>query len=103
MSHELEMGIVEQVKDIVFAARKKIIDAKHIVTISQQALTEMGAEKTRATLGWSPEVNRKLVHILTGLLVFFTPFFFNSNKPLIWMAIIFIIVNSIAPLFLFPP
>ena len=51
------------------------------------------AEKTRTALGWSPEVNRKLVHILTGVLIFFTPFFFISNKPLILMALIFIGVN----------
>ena len=51
------------------------------------------AEKTRAALDWSPEVNRKLVHILTGILVFFTPFFFTSSSPLIWMAVIFIVVN----------
>ncbi len=53
------------------------------------------AEKTRTVLGWPPEVNRKLVHILTGILIFFTPFMFASNKSLIWMAIIFIIVNYI--------
>ncbi len=51
------------------------------------------AEKTRVALGWPPEVNRKLVHILTGVLIFFTPFFFQSNRPLIWMAVIFIVVN----------
>ena len=51
------------------------------------------AEKTRTTVGWSPEVNRKLVHILTGVLIFFTPFFFVSSKPLILMAVIFIGVN----------
>ena len=53
------------------------------------------AEKTRVALGWPPEVNRKLVHILTGVLIYFTPFFFVSNKPLIWMAVIFIVVNYI--------
>jgi uncharacterized protein (TIGR00297 family) len=53
------------------------------------------AEKLRTRMGWSAEVNRKLVHILTGILVFFTPFFFHSDSPLIWMAIIFIIVNYI--------
>ncbi len=53
------------------------------------------AEKTRSALRWSPEVTRKLVHILTGILVFFTPYFFISNRSLIWMAVIFIIVNYI--------
>ena len=51
------------------------------------------AEKTRSSLGWSPEVTRKLVHILTGILVFFTPFLFASGKPLVWMAVIFAVVN----------
>jgi len=51
------------------------------------------AEKTRVVLGWPPEVNRKLVHVLTGVLIFFTPFFFQSNRPLIWMAVLFIVVN----------
>ncbi len=51
------------------------------------------AEKTRKALRWSPEVNRKLVHILTGILILFSPFFFVSNKPLIWMAIFFTAVN----------
>ena len=53
------------------------------------------AEKSRTSLGWAPEVNRKLVHILTGILIFFTPYFFTSSRPLIWMAVIFIIVNAI--------
>jgi len=51
------------------------------------------AEKTRSALGWSPEVNRKLVHIMTGVLIFFAPLFFVSNRPLVWMAVIFIAVN----------
>jgi uncharacterized protein (TIGR00297 family) len=54
------------------------------------------AEWTRAKLGWSPEVNRKLVHILVGTLVFFTPFFFTSNRPLIWMAVLFILINYLS-------
>lgn len=51
------------------------------------------AEKTRSALGWPAEVNRKLVHIGTGLLIFFCAFLFESQIPLIWMAGIFIIVN----------
>jgi uncharacterized protein (TIGR00297 family) len=51
------------------------------------------AEKTRQRLGWSAEVNRKLVHVLTGILVFFCPFFFISSKPLVWMAALFIAVD----------
>jgi len=51
------------------------------------------AEKGRSKFGWPLEVNRKLVHILTGVLVFFTPFVFKSRAPLIWMGIIFVFVN----------
>ncbi len=51
------------------------------------------AEKTRQRLGWSAEVNRKLVHVLTGILVFFSPFFFVSNRPLAWLAVLFIAVD----------
>ena len=51
------------------------------------------AERTRRSFHKSAEVSRKLVHILTGILIFFTPFLFTSNRPLIWMAVVFIIVN----------
>ena len=51
------------------------------------------AEKTRSALNWSPEVTRKLVHICTGILLFFSPFFFSSNIPLLVMAVLFILFN----------
>lgn len=53
------------------------------------------AEKARSLLGWPAEVNRKLVHVGTGLLIFFCAFLFESNVPLIWMAIIFMLVNLV--------
>ena len=53
------------------------------------------AELARKHAGWSPEVNRKLVHVLTGVLIFFTPYIFESGKPLIWMAVLFIVVNAL--------
>ena len=52
------------------------------------------AEKTRIWLKWPAEVTRKLVHVLTGLLVFFSPFFFQKPAPLLWMGIVFIVVNT---------
>ncbi len=52
------------------------------------------AERIRHSLGWPTEVTRKLIHILTGVLIFFTPYFFVSDRPLIWMAILFIVINS---------
>ncbi len=51
------------------------------------------AEKARHSMGWQPEFNRKLVHILTGVLIMVAALFFESGRPLIWMAIIFIGVN----------
>ena len=53
------------------------------------------AEKARSALGWPAEVNRKLVHVGTGVLIFFCAFLFESNVPLIWMAIVFMIVNFV--------
>ncbi len=51
------------------------------------------SEKARSALGWSPEVTRKLVHVGTGVLIVFSPLFFTSVKPLLWMAVLFIAVN----------
>lgn len=51
------------------------------------------AEAARSRTRWSPEINRKLVHVLTGLCIFASPFFFRSGKPLLWMAVIFIAVD----------
>ncbi|MCD6115933.1 DUF92 domain-containing protein [bacterium] len=54
------------------------------------------AEFLRKTIGWSQEFNRKLVHILTGVLVFLSPLFFKYPAPLVILGIIFTIVNSVA-------
>ncbi|NOY76518.1 MAG: DUF92 domain-containing protein [Calditrichaeota bacterium] len=54
------------------------------------------AEKTRSALGWSPEVTRKFVHIATGIVVFFTPYIFRTNVPLIVLAGIFTIINAMS-------
>jgi len=54
------------------------------------------AEAVRKLLHWSPEVTRKLVHILVGVLVFFTPTLFTAALPAIIVALIFIGVNFAA-------
>ncbi len=54
------------------------------------------AELVRKALHWSPEVTRKLVHISTGVLIFFAPKIFNSGIPAILLAVIFITVNFTA-------
>jgi uncharacterized protein (TIGR00297 family) len=51
------------------------------------------AEIVRKFFGWSPEATRKLVHILVGVLVFFTPMLFTTALPVVILAIIFIVVN----------
>jgi uncharacterized protein (TIGR00297 family) len=51
------------------------------------------AEFMRRQFNGSPEVTRKLVHILTGLLIFFAPELFVSGIPAITLALIFIVVN----------
>ncbi|MBI5463321.1 MAG: DUF92 domain-containing protein [Ignavibacteriales bacterium] len=53
-------------------------------------------ESIRAVLRFSPEVTRKLVHVLTGILIFFTPKFFISALPPLLMAVVFIAVNGLA-------
>ncbi len=54
------------------------------------------AEKTRSALGWSPEVTRKFVHIATGIVVFFTPYIFRTNIPLLVLAGIFTVINALS-------
>ena len=54
------------------------------------------AELVRKALRWPPEVTRKLVHIATGVLIFFAPKIFDSGIPAILLAVIFIAVNFAA-------
>jgi uncharacterized protein (TIGR00297 family) len=54
------------------------------------------AEFLRNKFHGSPEITRKLVHILTGVLIFFAPSVFYSGIPAILLAVLFIIVNFVA-------
>jgi uncharacterized protein (TIGR00297 family) len=54
------------------------------------------ADRLRISLNWPGEFTRKLVHIATGVLVFFTPYLFTSPLPLIVLSLFFILVNSLA-------
>jgi uncharacterized protein (TIGR00297 family) len=54
------------------------------------------AEYLRKRFNGSPEITRKLVHILTGLLIFFAPELFVSGIPAVTLAVIFIVVNYAA-------
>lgn len=54
------------------------------------------SEIIRRTFSWSPEFNRKSVHIGVGVLAAFTPALFSVPLPPILLAILFIGVNGIA-------
>ncbi len=69
------------------------------VLLSGIALFIAAAELVRKKFNRSPEVTRKLVHILTGVLIYFAPQLFNSGIPAILLALIFIIVNFAAERF----
>lgn len=53
-------------------------------------------ESIRILLKWSPEATRKIVHIITGILVVTTPLFFKSKLPLIVISLIFASINFLA-------
>ena len=48
MAHELEMRVVQQVDDVVLGAGEEVVHADHVVTVAEQPLAEVGAEKTGA-------------------------------------------------------
>ena len=54
------------------------------------------AELLRHKFYGSPEITRKLVHILTGILIFFAPNVFSSGIPAILLAVAFSIINFLA-------
>ncbi len=54
------------------------------------------AEFLRYRFHGSPEITRKLVHILTGILIYFAPQVFYSGIPAILLAVTFICVNFVA-------
>jgi len=54
------------------------------------------AEFLRKRFNGSPEITRKLVHILTGVLIYFAPDLFTSGIPAIALAMVFISVNYTA-------
>jgi len=54
------------------------------------------SEILRHALKWSSETTRKIVHIMVGILMLFSPFLFESNAPPIVLAVIFVFVNFYA-------
>ncbi len=54
------------------------------------------AEIARNVLKLSPELSRKFVHVMVGILVSLAPFFLQSKTPVILLGVIFTILNHIA-------
>ena len=54
------------------------------------------AEIARTVLKLSPELSRKFVHVMVGILVPLAPFFLQSKTPVILLGVIFTILNYIA-------
>ncbi|MEW5799399.1 MAG: DUF92 domain-containing protein [Bacteroidota bacterium] len=54
------------------------------------------AELLRHIFNGSPEITRKLVHILTGVLIFFAPELFISGIPALLLSVSFIVINFAA-------
>jgi len=54
------------------------------------------AEVARKVFSLSPELSRKFVHVMVGVLVSLAPFFLTSSTPVILMGVIFTIINYIA-------
>ena len=48
VAHELEVGVVEQMQDVVLGAGEKVIEAEDIVAVGEQALAEVGTEEAGA-------------------------------------------------------
>lgn len=54
------------------------------------------AELIRRLFHWSPEATRKLVHIVVGIVVATTPFVLNSMWPMVFLGVLFTVVDFIA-------
>jgi len=54
------------------------------------------SEWVRHKLNWSEEFSRKLVHILVGVLMFFSPVLLVSSLPLVLIATFFTVLNLVA-------
>lgn len=54
------------------------------------------SEALRRWMNWSEEFNRKLVHILVGVLMFFIPILLQTSLPMVLIAAFFTISNFVA-------
>ena len=49
VAHDLEIGIVQEMGDVVFRAGEIIVDAENVVAALQQLLAQMRTQKSGAT------------------------------------------------------
>ena len=68
------------------------------IALSGILLLVTTAETMRLKLGWNPETSRKVVHIVTGLVVLITPRLFTNKMPLIILALIFLFFTILSHL-----
>ncbi|MBC8180345.1 DUF92 domain-containing protein [candidate division KSB1 bacterium] len=54
------------------------------------------SEIVRKHLSWSVKVTRKIVHVITGILIALTPFLLDSPVPLMFISSVFIVLNFTA-------
>jgi len=54
------------------------------------------SEVARNILKMPPEVSRKFVHVMVGILVSLAPFFLQTKPPMVILGVIFIILNYVA-------
>lgn len=54
------------------------------------------AEIARKVLQLSPELSRKFVHVMVGILVSLAPFFLTSSAPVLLLGLLFTILNYVA-------
>lgn len=54
------------------------------------------AELARKVFKLSPELSRKLVHVMVGILVSLAPFFFRTSLPVIVLGLLFTVLNYVA-------
>lgn len=62
MAHQLEMGIVQQVQNILLIFSEIVIDAEDIMAVLEQPFTEMVPEKA-GTLGYQYSLCSQEGHI----------------------------------------
>ncbi len=48
VADQFEIGMLEQVGDIAFAAGEKVVEANHLVALAEKPFAKMGAQKARS-------------------------------------------------------